>query len=202
MKKIHRFVITGGPCGGKSTALNILKKVFTDYGFKVFIIPEIATEIVTLGLSFKEVSVNDFQNLLIERTLQTEAFTDKIVNSFDFNGKDIIIFYDRGLLDNKEYMPYDDFIKALTKHNITEQEATDKYDAVFHLVTAAKGAEKYYTLENNDVRHETPEEAKKLDDDTIAAWSTHKNLRIIDNSTSFDEKINRLIKEIMNFIEK
>ena len=41
---------------------------------------------------------------------------------------------------------------------------------MFHLVTAAKGAEAYYTLENNDARHETAEEARVADDNTQAAW--------------------------------
>ena len=33
-----------------------------------------------------------------------------------------------------------------------------RYDAVFHLVTAAQGAERFYTLENNQARSETPEQ--------------------------------------------
>lgn len=38
-----------------------------------------------------------------------------------------------------------------------------RYDAVFHLVTAAFGAEAYYTLANNpDSRTETLEEAREV----------------------------------------
>ncbi len=33
-----------------------------------------------------------------------------------------------------------------------------RYDAVFHLVTAAQGAERFYTLENNEARSETPQQ--------------------------------------------
>jgi len=76
----------------------------------------------------------------------------------------------------------------------------DQYDAVFHLVTAAKGAEKYYTLANNQARTETLEEASSLDDKLIAAWTGHPHFRVIDNSTGFEEKMLRLIREITAFL--
>jgi CYTH domain-containing protein len=71
---------------------------------------------------------------------------------------------------------------------------------VFHLVTAAKGAEKYYTLSNNQARTETVEEAAALDDKLIAAWTGHPHLRVIDNSTNFEEKLKRLIAEMQHFL--
>jgi hypothetical protein len=38
-----------------------------------------------------------------------------------------------------------------------------RYDTIIHLVTAAIGAEKYYTTENNDVRFENLQQARDLD---------------------------------------
>lgn len=194
---IHKFVITGGPCGGKTTALKILNRHFTALGFKVFIIPEAATEIVSLGLSFGEIPVNDFQDFIIKRMIHSENCVENIVKYFD---KDVIIFCDRGLLDNKAYMSHDNFIKILTQNGLTEEKAKNRYDAVFHLVTAANGAENYYTLSNNTVRYESPEEARELDKKTLSTWSTHDNLKIIDNSSTFEEKINRLIVEVEKFV--
>ena len=194
---IHKFVITGGPCGGKTTALEILKQHFTSLGFKVFIIPEAATEIVSLGLSFGEISTNNFQDFVIKRMLHSEDCVENIAKNFSEN---VIIFCDRGLLDNKAYMPYEDFIKVLANNGLTEKEAIDRYNAVFHLVTAANGAENYYTLSNNTVRFESLEEAKELDKKTLNAWNIHDNLKIIDNSSNFEEKVNRLINEITNLM--
>jgi len=37
-----------------------------------------------------------------------------------------------------------------------------RYDAVFHLVTAAEGAESYYTLLNNMTRTESPAFAREV----------------------------------------
>ena len=43
----------------------------------------------------------------------------------------------------------------------------DNYDMVVHMVTAADGKEEFYTLENNEARSETVEQAKELDKKTI-----------------------------------
>ena len=76
----------------------------------------------------------------------------------------------------------------------------DSYDAVFHLVTAAKGAESFYTTSNNTARTETVEQAAALDDKLIAAWTGHPHLRVIDNSTDFEIKMKKLIAEIAHFL--
>lgn len=81
-----------------------------------------------------------------------------------------------------------------------EVELRDNYDAVFHLVTAAKGAEEFYTTANNSARTETLEEAVKLDDKLISAWTGHPHLRVIDNSCTFEEKMKKLITEIASFL--
>lgn len=36
---IYKIVITGGPCGGKTTGLDRIKKEMTEKGFRVFSIP-------------------------------------------------------------------------------------------------------------------------------------------------------------------
>ena len=159
----------------------------------MFIIPEVVTDIVSMGLPLGEIPENDFQDFVIKRMLHSEDCLENIAKFYD---KDVIIFCDRGLLDNKAYMSYEDFIKILAKNGLTEDKALTRYDAVFHLVTAANGAENYYTLTNNSARHESPEEAKKLDERTLRAWINHDNLKIIDNSTPFKEKIERLVDEI------
>ena len=42
--------------------------------------------------------------------------------------------------------------------------------------------------------------AAALDDKLIAAWTGHPHLRIIDNSTEFEDKLKRLIAEISSFL--
>lgn len=91
-------------------------------------------------------------------------------------------------------------MKTSTELKLNEIELRDTYDAVFHLVTAAKGAKEFYTLANNSARTETAEEAAAMDEKLISAWTGHPHLRIIDNSTDFDDKMKRLIGEISAFL--
>ena len=67
---------------------------------------------------------------------------------------------------------------------------------MFHLVSAAVGAQAFYTTENNDARSESPEEAATLDARTLRAWENHPYRRVIDNSTGFEGKMRRLTDEI------
>ena len=200
MKKIYKFVITGGPCAGKTTALNILRKALTERGFKVLTAPESATEIFSIGLSLTETPQLTIQDLILKKMLHSENFVENIANTLDFNNENIIIFCDRGILDSKAYTPYEDFITVLDNNGLNEEEAIKRYDAVFHLVTAANGAEEFYTLENNSARFETAEEALALDLRTLNAWQTHPNLYVFDNSTNFDEKMNRLISKVIEIV--
>lgn len=108
----------------------------------------------------------------------------------------IILVYDRGIIDAAAFLPDEDFERVLSKFSLTTATAMSRYDAVFHLVTAANGATEFYTLANNTARSETPEQAIALDNKTIKAWTGHQHLRIIDNSTDFTGKLNRLIAEI------
>ena len=88
------------------------------------------------------------------------------------------------------------FKEIINEHNLIEEDVFKKYDAIFHLVTAADGAEEFYTTSNNKARTETPQEAFKQDKKTLEVWRKHPNLKIIDNSTDFEGKIERLLKEV------
>ena len=61
----------------------------------------------------------------------------------------VLIVCDRGVLDNKAYMTDEEFATMLQYIGTNEVTLRDTYDAVSHLVTAAKGTEKFYTTANN-----------------------------------------------------
>lgn len=192
---VDKIVITGGPCAGKSTAMSKIQSELSQLGYKVFFIAESATELITSGLTPFE--FEKFQEYLLKYQLDKEAIYEKAAK--DINGK-VLIVCDRGTLDGKAFMSQEQFDNIIKSLHTNEIELRDNYGAVFHLVTAAKGAEKYYTTENNSARTETPEQAAILDDKTIDAWTGHPHFRIIDNSTDFDTKIKRLIKEITSYL--
>jgi CYTH domain-containing protein len=97
-------------------------------------------------------------------------------------------------------MNEEEFRYVLKKLDTSEIELRDHYDAVFHLVTAAKGAEQFYTHANNAARYETIEEAIASDEKLIDSWTGHPHLRVIDNRYDFQGKMMALITEISAFL--
>ena len=197
--KITKIVITGGPCAGKTTAMSWIQNAFTEKGYMVLFVDETATELISGGAPWKFTRCNrDYQYRLTELMLAKERAFEEIAKTFESDK--VLIVCDRGALDNRAYMNEEEFNYVLDKLGTNEIELRDHYDAVFHLVTAAKGAEQFYTLANNAARYETVEEAVRVDDGLIAAWTGHPHLRIIDNRYNFDEKMLALLTEISAFL--
>ncbi|MBR6322123.1 MAG: AAA family ATPase [Lachnospiraceae bacterium] len=197
--EITKIVITGGPCAGKTTAMSWVQNAFTQMGYTVLFVPETATELITGGVAPWTCGTNgEFQKCLLRLQLDKEKVYEQAAKTMD--AEKILIVCDRGALDNKAYMDSVEFALALDWLGTGEIELRDNYDAVFHLVTAAKGAEEFYTTANNAARTETVEEAAALDDKLIAAWTGHPHLRVIDNSVNFEGKLKRLITEISSFL--
>ena len=198
MKKITRIVLTGGPAAGKTTLISrILKEFKQEDGWRVITIPETATDLIS-GFGIKPfggcMSMLAFQDFVIADQIHKEKLAldaAQIVPE-----ENILIIYDRALMDDKAYISDEDFARVLARFNgRTEDSVLAGYDAVLHLVTCAKGAEFAYDL-GNAARTESLEYAREMDDRTLRAWSRHPNLRIIDNSRNFEDKINRAIREI------
>ena len=194
-----KIVITGGPCAGKTTAMSWVQNAFTQMGYAVLFIPETATELIMGGVAPWTCGTSgEFQKCLLRLQLDKERVYEQAAGTM--NSDKVLIVCDRGALDNKVYMNEREFAQTLESLGTNEIELRDNYDAVFHLVTAAKGAEEYYTTANNSARTETVSEAAALDDKLIAAWTGHPHFRVIDNCTSFEDKMKRLIAEISSFL--
>jgi len=66
---IYRIVLTGGPCGGKSTAMAMISDRLLALGFRVFRVPEAATLIITgTGLNPGELQ-SEHERLMFEATI-------------------------------------------------------------------------------------------------------------------------------------
>ena len=199
MSEVTKIVITGGPCAGKSTAMSHIQTAFSKLGYTVLFVPETATELITGGIAPWSCGTRtDFQRYQLKLQLQKEEiFYDAACTMKD---QKILFVCDRGAMDTKAYVNKEEFELVLSALGENEVELRDRYDAVFHLVTAAKGAEEFYTTANNQARTETVEEAALIDDRLISSWTGHPHFRVIDNSTGFEDKIKRLISEISTFL--
>ena len=198
--EMKRIVLTGGPCAGKTTAMSWISNFFSKNGWKVIVVNEAATELITAGMPPVEFeNPLNFQKLLMGTQLDKEDAIEVYAPLIKNNEK-VLVVCDRGVCDNRAYLSQEDFNKVLMYFDYDLTKAFDRYDAVFHMVTAADGAEEFYTLANNQARSEGIKEAIELDRKTQNAWVGHPHLRIIKNQGTFEDKLKHLMSEISNFL--
>ena len=200
-KRIVRIVLTGGPAAGKTSLVSrILREFKSEEGWKVITIPETATELISgfgLGPFPGCMSMEEFQYFVISDQLHKEQLALKGAETVP--EEKVMVIYDRAVFDNLAYVPLEQFTKILSYYGKTPDEIMAGYDAVLHLVTCAKGAEFAYNF-GNAARYEDISVAREKDDLALAAWSSHPNVRVIDNSVDFEDKINRAIAAIYDII--
>lgn len=206
-KDIKRIVLTGGPCAGKTTALVKVIDHFSNLGYKVFTIPEVPTMITQAGWNYMTDN-HDFyyegEKVILEMQL---ALEEKITRLAETCTEPCVIVCDRGTMDISAYISPEMWQELTAACGTTTEElrSLEHYDAVLHLVSAADGAEQFYTVANNAARYEQADEAglqlaRDLDKKVIKAWTGHPHLRVINNSEDFDSKMNRVLKEISNVL--
>ncbi len=207
MDNIKKIVLTGGPCAGKTTALVKVIEHFSNLGYKVFTIPEVPTMFTQAGMDYLTHN-REFFYEGEKATLETQlALEDTFAHlAHTITDQPVLLVCDRGTLDISAYLSPDQWRQITAAVGKTAaQLSEERYDAVLHLVSAADGAEQYYTTENNAQRNEPASEeglrtARLLDKRVIEAWSSHPHLRVINNHDDFDTKINRVLLEISNVL--
>lgn len=201
MAPIYRIVLTGGPCGGKTTALSRLSERLQSLGFRVFCVPEVPTMLVNGGISFVGLSLAQIIEIEAVVLKTQQALEDSFYELARLSGQPSVVFYDRGMMDISAYLPTQAWQGLLDENGLTAIGVRDRrYDAVFHLVTAAIGAEAFYTTANNTARTESPEQARELDHKLRDAWVGHPHLRIISNEGDFKDKILRVVESVCRVV--
>ena len=171
-KRITKIVLTGGPAAGKTTLISrILHEFKQEDGWRVITIPETATELIS-GFGIRPfgdcMTMLEFQDFVIADQIHKEKLALKAAEVV--REDNILIIYDRALMDDKAYISDEDFARVLARFDgRTEASVLAGYDAVLHLVTCAKGAEFAYDL-GNAARTESLEYAREMDDRTLRAW--------------------------------
>lgn len=195
--RVWRLVLTGGPCGGKTTAQITLSTIFESMGWRVFRVPETATILLGGGVSFSLLDDEqrlEFQENLLKTMFQLE---DTYFSLASTQKRNCLVICDRGAMDASAYLPREEWEGILEKNSLNEVDIRDnRYDQVVHLVSAANGAEEHYTRSNNKSRTEDIDLAKTNDRLVGEAWVGHPYYELIDNSTDFETKMRRLCRAV------
>jgi hypothetical protein len=191
--------------GRKSTLLTSIKEQLSVSGYDVYTVPEIPSIVISNGAPYPGISAErdrllTYEKSIINLQIQMEETFHTIAES---TGRPSVLICDRGALDVSAYLPADLWNETLIFCQTTIETLQARYDLVLHLVTAADGAEKFYTLSNNAARTETIEEARDLDQRTCQAWITHPAHHIIRNEEDgFQGKMQRAVLLLENSLKE
>ncbi|XP_022101147.1 TRPL translocation defect protein 14-like [Acanthaster planci] len=197
-RKVYKIVLTGGPCGGKTTGQARLATFFENLGYKVYMVHETATFLLSGGIKCAELSDDEaykFQANLLKTLLQAEETFFQLAETCP---RKCLVICDRGAMDPSAYLAEGEWDKMREEYGFDNVALRDKrYDQVIHMQSAANGAEEFYTgSQGNTTRTESCSYAVKVDNMTKQAWVGHPYFDIIDNSTDFEGKIKRMISTI------
>lgn len=202
-QELYCFVVTGGPCAGKTTGMERLAVFLRERGFRVFCVPEAATLAFLNGAFPDDLASTDlqyaFQQFVINTQVSLEESFKRYARALGPQVRSVVLC-DRGIMDGAAYVDDNTWRKVLENNNLDTISAREgRYNAVFHLVTAADGAESFYSLANNlGARHESAAEAREQDRRTQAAWHGHPHHILIDNRNgrSFERKMEQFVSMV------
>merc|ERR1712130_1009715 len=115
-RKIWKLVLTGGPCGGKTTGQARLSTFFENLGWKVYRVPETATVLLGGGVNFAdlpEYAQIEFQENLLRTMIQIE-------NSFfalaEASERNCLVICDRGTMDASAFVSKQEWDEILQRN--------------------------------------------------------------------------------------
>lgn len=185
-----KIVLTGGPGGGKTTALDIFRREFRN---GLVIVPEAATILFENGL--KRGTTFDDQKRVQLGIYHLQKSLEAV---FERSNPGSCLLCDRGTLDSIAYWPNSEHTFFESVQSSFEEEMK-RYDAVVFFETAAASGDSISS--NNPQRKETEKQAIELDRALQKIWSKHPNYHFIPSGNSFVNKVReglRVVETVVN----
>lgn len=181
-----KIVLTGGPCAGKTTITQVIGRAFPQ---KIATIPEAATILFSGGFPRwpEKVAIEATQRAIYHLQLELEA-------AFEAKYPNGILVLDRATVDGAAYWPNgpEDFFQ---KMGTTLEAELKRYNKVIYLESASEADYLLHKRKNLN-RHESWDEAHKLDLVTKQLWTQHPLYTEIPNRKAFSAKVNDVLSEV------
>ncbi|CAM2785360.1 AAA family ATPase [Vibrio mytili] len=186
-----QVVVTGGPGGGKTTALDLFRRELKD---QIVVVPEAATLLFSGGVMR---SGTEPATKMVQKTIFQLQKNLEDIHRIQY--PDRLLVCDRGSLDGLAYWPNseEDFFEQV---NSTFETEMSRYDAVIFFETAASSGQDISS--NNPTRNETLAQAADLDKKLQKIWSRHPHFYFVGSSESFVRKIMFGIMTLENVINR
>lgn len=177
-------VLTGGPGGGKTSVLELVRRSFCNH---VAVLPEAAGIVFVGGFprSAHEIPRCAAQRAIfyVQRELERSALEEARAG---------VILCDRGTIDGIAYWPRspDSFWNDI---GATRESLLSRYAAVIHLRTPGDASGYNHS---NPLRTEDASEAAMIDRKIAKAWNGHPRRRFVENDDNFILKVTRALEYI------
>lgn len=198
---IPRIVLTGGPCGGKTSAVKYIQQRLPDYNIKPVIVPELATMMFKSGIKWKDVERHPhlafkFQIKMIETQIQNEDMIYSFAHLAP--GQKKVVVCDRGTIDNMVYS-WDEWHEDILSQVGTMGFLKRRYDGIIHLNSLAHGDT--YLLDN-PARYEDKETAIKMDERTFSMWEKGPEVPHfrISHNVDLETKMEQVVEHIVKLV--
>jgi hypothetical protein len=198
---IPRVVLTGGPCGGKTTAVKYIQAQLPKYDITPIVVPELATLLFNSGIKWLDMKSPERQYHFQANMIRQQIVNEEMFFSFAYlaPGKKVMIC-DRGTIDNMVYSKdewHEDILSQVGSLGYLKR----RYDGIIHLNSLAHGDN--YLLDN-PARYESKEEAVAMDERTFEMWQRGPesfHVRIPHHET-LENKLAQVLDYIVHLVGK
>ncbi len=168
---LKRVVLTGGPGGGKTAVLEVIRQAMCEH---VVVLPEAAG--IVFGGGFPRTA-----DPHVRRAAQRAIFfVQRELESAAESANPAILLCDRGTVDGQAYWPGPDTLWSSVGVARTDELA--RYDAVIHLRTPS-ASQGYHRA--NPLRTETAEDATRIDERIAIEWDGHRRVTVVEATEDF-----------------
>ena len=191
-----KIAVTGGPCAGKTSVMDSVKKYFGD---QVLSMPEVASILFRGGYPYRNKPdwAERFQRciLTVQDNMEHE-YSQKALEQISR-----VVLFDRGMLDGAAYLEMDTS-EYLEMFNLDRNQIYSRYDAVLHLESVAVRNKALYDKlkSTNPGRYETAEQAAHRDMTIKRAWSGYENWHCIEGDLGMEYVTTSVISFLSQFL--
>ena len=207
-QRVETVFLEGGPCGGKTACLPLIKEAFEHEGWLVLISSEVPTRLMyehgyVLDGEGRNILPLAFQDIVLGEVLrQEEALHKRAIAS---GHSKVLIVCDRGRFGGSAYINRDIFFDmARTSYGQSKDDLYGAYAGGVFLTSLAVDKPELFLekMGGNLVRREnTPEIASERNFHSLDACIGVSRLYVVDNSTDFEEKVKRVIAAIRHMVD-
>ena len=177
----RRIVLTGGPGGGKTALLELIRRSFCEH---VHVLPESAS--VVFGGGFPRDA-----HVECQRAAQRAIFhVQRELEATGDSHHPAVVVCDRGTPDGLAYWPgpEEDFWESVASSHDAEMR---RYDAVIHLRTPGEGAGYNH---QNPLRTESAGTAAEVDVRILEVWQRHPRRFVVASTAEFLDKCSEALR--------